>query len=418
MSVAFVLKGYPRLSETFIAQEIRGLEARGLPIRIVSLRHPTDKQRHPVHGEIEAPVSYLPEYLYREPLRVLKGYRAARRLPGFAKAWWAFLADLRRDFTANRMRRFGQACVLAAELPADVTRLHFHFLHTPASVTRYAAMMRKLPWGGSAHAKDIWTSPDWDLREKLADLDWVTTCTAYGARHLKSLAPAPAKVHLDYHGIDLDRFPRADRTYTRTGGNAGEEPVTLVSVGRLVAKKGYDDLLAALGRLPKDLNWRFIHLGGGTLSDRFKQQAADLGISDRIEWRGAQPQTRVLEALRTADLFVLASKISEDGDRDGLPNVLMEAQTQGLAVLATDVSAIPELIDDGETGLLVPPQDPDALATALARLIREPDFRERLGRAGDMRVRQTFDAHTCLDALAAKFGLDTAEGYEGRMDVA
>ena len=155
----FVLKGYPRLSETFIAQEIRALEQRGLVIRIASLRHPTDRKTHPIAAEIKAAVDYLPEYLYREPLRVWRGWRRARRLPGYRAARTAWLRDLRRDRSPNRGRRFGQALVLAAELPATVQHLHAHFLHTPASVARYAAMMTGRPWSASAHAKDIRTTP-------------------------------------------------------------------------------------------------------------------------------------------------------------------------------------------------------------------------------------------------------------------
>ena len=176
--VAFVLKGYPRLSETFIAQEIRSLERMGLDIRLYSMRQPTDGKRHPVHDEIKALVVYLPEYLYQEPLRVLRGWRRARRMPGYRRAKAAWIRDLKRDRTPNRIRRFGQACVLAAELPSEIGRIHAHFLHTPSSVARYAAAMRELPWSASAHAKDIWTSPDWDIRDKLADLSWAVTCTA------------------------------------------------------------------------------------------------------------------------------------------------------------------------------------------------------------------------------------------------
>ncbi|MBL4720523.1 MAG: colanic acid biosynthesis glycosyltransferase WcaL, partial [Alphaproteobacteria bacterium] len=162
MAVAFVLKGYPRLSETFIAQEILALEQRGIDIRIVSLRHPTDTDTHPIHREIRAPVLYLPEYLHDAPGRTARAVMAIRKRPGFAKAFAIWRGDLRRDFTRNRVRRFGQACVLAHELPADVDCLHAHFLHTPASVTRYAAIMAELPWSGSAHAKDIWTTPVWE----------------------------------------------------------------------------------------------------------------------------------------------------------------------------------------------------------------------------------------------------------------
>jgi glycosyltransferase involved in cell wall biosynthesis len=395
--VAFVLKGYPRLSETFIAQEILALERRGLDIRLISLRHPTERDAHPVHAEIRAPVNYLPEYLHAEPARVWRGWRAARRLPGYRNAHAAWRADLKRDPTRNRLRRFGQACVLAAELPGDIARLHFHFLHTPASVTRYAAMMRGLPWSGSAHAKDIWTTPGWEIREKLAEADWVVTCTASGAAHLQSLAPAPARVALQYHGLDLSRFTAAPRRA------ADPATVTILSVGRAVAKKGYDDLIDALGRLRTDRDWRLIHIGGGPLLDMLKRRAEAAGIAARINWQGARPQPDVLAALRCADLFVLASKIAPDGDRDGLPNVLMEAQSQGLCTVATSVSAIPELIRDGETGILVPPGDPDALAAALDRAIGDAALRARLGEAGRARVAAEFDAGRQADALFARF---------------
>jgi hypothetical protein len=164
LRVAFILKGYPRLSETFIAQEIAALERRGLDILIVSLRRPTDSRRHPVHQEIRAAVLYLPEYLLLEPLRVLRAWWNVRRSFDFKPVFSLWLKDLRRDLTPNRMRRFGQALVLAAELPADVRHLHTHFLHTPASVTRYAAALLGLPWSGSAHAKDVWTTPEWEKR--------------------------------------------------------------------------------------------------------------------------------------------------------------------------------------------------------------------------------------------------------------
>ena len=140
-TIAFVLKGYPRLSETFIAQEILALEQAGLDIEIVSLRKPTDASVHPVNREIKAPVRYLPEYLHQEPGRVWRAWRRVRKLPGYGAARRVFLRDLRRDLTRNRIRRWGQALVLAAELPPGTSRLHSHFIHTPASVTRYTSLM-------------------------------------------------------------------------------------------------------------------------------------------------------------------------------------------------------------------------------------------------------------------------------------
>lgn len=405
-TLVVVVKGYPRLSETFIAQELLGLERAGLALEIVALRHPTDTATHPVHAEIRAPVRYLPEYLYQECRRVLRGWWRARRLPGYRAARAAFLADLARDRSPNRVRRFGQALVLAAELDPRCTRLHAHFLHTPASVTRYASLLTGLPWTASAHAKDIWTSPDWDLAVKLADARWVVTCTRAGHARLNALAPPDGRVHLSYHGLDLDRFPPYPAPRPPRDGRG--EPVRLLAVGRAVDKKGFDLLLAALARLPPALAWTLAHVGGGTRLPALRAQAQALGLATRIEWLGALPQTAVLERYRSADLFVLPCRVSADGDRDGLPNVLVEAASQRLACLSTRVSGVPELLDDGVSGVLVEPGDVPALAAALERLIRDPALRERLGTAAEARVRTHFDHAACLAGLLALFGVRPA----------
>lgn len=405
MRVAFVLKGYPRLSETFIAQEIAALERRGLDILIVSLRKPSDARVHPVHREIRAPVLYLPEYLLLEPLRVIRSWWKVRDTGNYRKAralWWK---DFLRDLTANRMRRFGQALVLAAELPKDVAKLHAHFLHTPASVARYAAALLGLPWSGSAHAKDIWTTPEWEKREKLAACEWLVTCTAANRDHLAALAP-PGRVELVYHGIDLARWrPASAPPRARDGRNAAD-PVVILSVCRLVEKKGTEVLLEALARIDRRLHWKFVHAGGGPLKARLAQRAAELGIA--VDWRGALTQEELLKAYAQADVFALASRVARDGDRDGLPNVLAEAQSQALPCVATRVSAIPELVRDGQTGILVAENDADALARALETLIVSPARRRALGHAGQSRVVESFGLDSNIGLLERRFGLADA----------
>lgn len=401
--VVVVLKGYPRLSETFIAQELRGLEEAGLDLVLVSLRAPTDTKRHAVHDEIAAPVVYLPEYLYQEPLRVLRGLAAALRRPGFGAVLRGFLRDLWRDPTPNRVRRLGQAAVLAAEWPEGAGWLHAHFIHTPASVADYAARLLRLPYSISAHAKDIWTSPDWQLAERLSRAAWTVTCTGTGHRHLQALAADPSRVHLSYHGLNLDRFPAlAEPRAPRDGSDPGD-PVRIVSVGRAVPKKGYDVLLRALALLPRDLHWRLDHFGDGPERKALKALADSSGLAGRTHWRGAVDQAAVLAAYRAADLFALACRITDDGDRDGLPNVLVEAASQGLACVSTAISAIPEVFADGRTALLVPPEDPAALARALETAIRAPALRARLGRAAEHRVRSTLDYRTSVRQLVALF---------------
>jgi glycosyltransferase involved in cell wall biosynthesis len=174
----------------------------------------------------------------------------------------------------------------------------------------------------------------------------------------------------------------------------------LLSVGRAVEKKGFDVLLDALSKLPSDLSWRWTHVGGGKILEQLQSQAASLGLFDRISWLGAQDQRQIIDLYRGSDLFVLPCREAADGDRDGLPNVLMEAQSQALACLSTDFSEIPELIIDGETGALVPPAAAAALTAALERLIRSPQERERLGLAGYERVRSKFEADGGIREIA------------------
>lgn len=398
-----VVKGYPRLSETFVAQELRGLELAEFDIVIVSLRRPTDKRRHAVHDEMRAPVHYLPEYLYQEPLRVALALWRAARLPGFRPSLRAFLGDVRRDLTPNRVRRFGQACVLVAEWPAGGAMLHAHFIHTPASVADYAARIMGMGWTVSAHAKDIWTSPAWELAGKLARARWAVTCTATGHAHLQSLAADPARVHLSYHGLNLDRFPQfMAKRPDRHGGNA-DDPVRILSVGRAVPKKGYDILLRALAQLPAQLHWRFTHIGGGPERAALQALAETLGIAPRITWRGALAQNQVLQAYRDADIFALACRITADGDRDGLPNVLLEAASQALVCVTTNISGIPEIFSSGENSWLSVPDDVTAFSRALQTAITSPGARKRMGYAAEQKVHTTLDFRTSVSQLAALF---------------
>ena len=250
--------------------------------------------------------------------------------------------------------------------------MYAHFMHTPSSVARYAAIMRGLPWSFSAHAKDIWTSPEWEKAEKLQakthGAAFGATCTAIGAEHLRGLADDPARIELIYHGLDLSRFPAPPQRATR----APDAPFHMLSVGRLVEKKGFDRLIDAFAMLPDTLDWHWTHIGGGTLGKALRDRATKAGVSHRISWNGACDQPEVISAMRKADLFVLPSRIAADGDRDGLPNVLMEAASQLLPILSTPVSAIPEFIETGRHGILCD-DNPASLAAAIARLAADPD---------------------------------------------
>jgi len=398
--LAIVVKGWPRLSETFIAQELVALERSGLDFEIWSLRHPTDKKTHPLHDQLLAKVIYLPEYLHQEPRRVLLAFMTVMLRPNFFKVFTHFLQDWRREKTRNRVRRFGQACVMAREMPKGTEAIYAHFLHTPSSVARYVSGLNCVPWSFSAHAKDIWTSPDWELREKLNSKTigaaFGATCTAFGAEHLNSLAKT-TPVDLVYHGLDLKRFPLSrDRTF-----RAANESFHMMSVGRSVEKKGFDRLISALALLPKESDWHWTHIGSGALDIKMRAQAEALGLTPQITWLGACDQNEVIDTMQVADLFVLPSRVAVDGDRDGLPNVLMEAASQMLPILSTPVSAIPEFIDDGVHGILSD-DTPEALAANMVRLAQNPDFSADLAKAAYKRLYSDFQMQPGINHLISR----------------
>jgi glycosyltransferase involved in cell wall biosynthesis len=395
--VVVVLKGYPRLSETFIAHELAALERRGLPLHIVSLRRPYDAIMHPVHATIRATVTYLPEYLHEAPGRVLAGHaRALARAPrryGWALALW--LRDLLGDPTPNRGRRFGQAGVLAAELPAGAAHLHAHFLHTPASVARYAAAMTGLGYSLAGHAKDVWTTPDRELRAKLAGARFTVTCTAAGQARLDALAPG--RVELVYHGLDRRLFAAPATFGSRRDGTDPDHPLRLLAVGRFQPKKGYATLFGAVARVRAEI--RLTVVGYGPLEAALRARVEALGLTDRVTWTGPLDQPAVRALYRASDLLLVASEVAPDGDRDGLPNVVLEALSQGLPVVATRAGAIPELVVDGVHGRLVPPADASALAAAIEQLGRDPDARRRMGAAGIRRIADGWDLDAGADRL-------------------
>jgi len=223
-------------------------------------------------------------------------------------------------------------------------------------------------------------------------------------QRLRELAPQPERLQLVYHGLDFAHLPAPPAARPPRDGSAPADPVVILSIGRKVEKKGYSDLLNALARLPQDLNWRFEHIGGGTLGDALEAQARRLGIADRCRWLGAQSQKAVFAALAHADLFVLASKKAADGDQDGLPNVLMEAAYQSVPIVSTRAAAIGEFIEDDTNGLLVAPGAPGELASALERLARGPALRRRLAEAAKRTVHTRFSYEAGIDWIAAALG--------------
>jgi glycosyltransferase involved in cell wall biosynthesis len=397
-TLAIVVKGFPRLSETFVARELEALELRGIAFSLHALRKPGSDAKLVENRVREAP-QYLPEYLHEAPGDVVRAFFAARALAGFDEAWRAFRQDLAMEFARPRVRRFGQACVLAMQMPSGVKHVHAHFAHSPSSVARYAALMRGASFSMSAHAKDIWTAPAWDLTRKLNAASFVTVCNKAGHDRLASLG-GTALLKLIHHGVAQTLIAAAPHRQWRDGADPAQ-PVRLVTVARAVEKKGLRRLLDALAAVPRELSFRLDHYGGGDLLNELKAKSKALGLADRVTWHGPAAHREVIAALDQSDLFVLPAVIGNDGDRDGIPNAVMEARARGLAVVASRVGGIDEVIEDGRTGRLVPAGDVSALTLVLDDLIRKPFVRAQLGASALEQTRKSADAEAGYDAIAA-----------------
>ena len=396
--VAYLLKRFPRLSETFILNEVLALKRSGLALQVYALMDPQEKQVQPEAAALRREVVYLHDAhrAIRSTLRILAG--AARHglghPVGALRVLWAVLSIHR---SLPSIRHAAEGMWLAGDLRRRrITRLHAHFIHSPGAVAYFAWLAGGPPFSVTAHAKDLYTTLPRNLRIRGDAADFIVTCSTANADYLRQLLSreAAGRIQVIHHGVDLGRF---------MPGQA-KEPGRILSVGRLVPKKGFADLIAALDQLNRDgYGFDAEIYGGGPLHDDLRRQAQRCGLTDHIRFHGARPQEAIIAAYRRAALFVLAPVITDTGDRDGIPNVLVEAMACGVPVISTRVSGIPELITDGIDGLLVEPDDPVGLAQAMARLLTDPDLGARLGRAGRQKVERLFDIRSARDRLLVLF---------------
>jgi len=375
--VLYVLKRFPRLSETFILREILALEARGERVLIDSLLPPEEGPRHPELDRLRAPVRLLP----RHPrLRDRDVARAHLRLATRAPRRWLALAG-RAAGDPEAWRRFLQAGLVAGRLRQQAVRhVHAHFATAAAVVARDAGILAGIPVTVTAHAKDVFHEENAPLLpRRLRGVDAVVTVTDHNAAHLREVLPR-TRVHVVRNGMALSE--------PRTGTKAG--PVLCVS--RLVPKKGIDTLLTAFGLLAGDRPELELELiGGGPLDGSLRHQAREMGLADRVYFRGSLSSAEVRMALYRCAMLALPCRVDESGDRDGLPTVLLEALACGTPVVTTRILGLPELVRDGETGLLVAPDDPPGLAAAIAALLDDPTRAAALGAAGRALVAQLHD---------------------------
>jgi colanic acid/amylovoran biosynthesis glycosyltransferase len=395
--VAYILKMYPRFSETFVLNELIELERQGLALRIFSLREPNDGI---VHGEVDLVRGAVTYIRWRQVIPVARAHaRVLRRSPGrYVKA---LLLALGRHRLLS-IKYFLKAGVVADHVQREgIWHIHAHFASSGASVALDVHRLTGVPYSFTAHAKDIYRhGVDLDyLRTKLEQARFAVTVSDYNRRHLARLGGHD--IVRIYNGLDLRRFVR--------NGVAADEPPLVLAVGRLVEKKGFDVLVRACALLRDDgVRFRCLIVGKGELAHELRTLIAALDLEQQVELAGPLPREELLEIFRRASVVAAPCVVGSDGNRDGLPTVLTEAMALEIPVVATPVTGIPELVEDGRTGLIVPERDSAALAAAICRLVEDAETARRLAAAGRERVERDFDLHVNVGKLRTLFEASAA----------
>lgn len=409
--IAYLLKTYPRLSETFILNEILGMEDLGARLHIFSLRRPDDESFHPAVTKVKARVTYALALGRRshffDALMVI--YWHATLLLLRPKAYVGTIRNYLRRPGHQRLKELMQAGYLAGEMKrSGCTHLHAHFANAPTTVAELIKSFSGIPYSFTAHAKDIYRSNAHELDRKIAGADFVLTCTGFNLRHLRQLSTSRTPIDCIYHGIDLTLFD--GRRKGEGDESASSTAPLILSVGRFCEKKGLPYLIRAC-KLLKDSgsNFRCRIIGYGPMQEELDSLIDNLDLRDRLTLVGKMTQNQIADQYREADIFALPCLVTDDGDRDGIPNVLIEAMAQRIPVVSTDVSGISELVTPMDNGLLVPEKDAEALAFAIDRLLRDSELRHRMGDNGRARVLSYFSLETSASAVWTAFQLRLAK---------
>ncbi len=405
MKIGYVLKRFPRLSETFVLNEILALERAGIEVEIFSLLKPPQEERHGVLERLKAKVTYLPSTGNLGRIKMLQGLGAAETsFGGLVDDSIAGFGDLYPAKTGEAIAALHiKAAVLSVLAQQNnVQQFHAHFGSDATTVALLASRLSGVGYSFTAHARDIYhtySTPNADnamRRQKISEASFVVTVSDYNARYLRSLAPASAShIHRLYNGIDLDRFrKRSNRPQKRK----------ILAIGRLIEKKGFTHLINACSLLAaKGVEFECEIVGEGPLRTDLENQIIRFDLAARVSLVGSMAQEKLIETVSSAELVVLPCVVSESGDRDGLPTVLLEAMAMGVPTITTTVSGGPEIVVDGKTGFLVEPADEVDLAAKLERILDDPELAQQMGCAGRRRAENLFSLEKNAQALAEYF---------------
>ncbi|MFQ5498207.1 MAG: glycosyltransferase family 4 protein [Candidatus Zixiibacteriota bacterium] len=385
--VGYVTKMFPRLSETFILNEILELERQGAKVTIFSIKKPSEGQFHPQLSQLKARVLYL-EGLDPKKWPIWIGQNWQTLEPHRENLWHAIEQAVKDPDVSNVDEIWWSAWVAAQSRLLGIDRLHAHFASLPSTIAYLANQISGIPFSFTAHAKDIFVyeNNEHHLQQKLTAADSVVTVTAFNRRYLadKYNNVDNTRLKVIHNGIDLSLFVPVDASRRRKE--------LILSVGRLVPKKGFDDLLQACVHLKQSgQNFECWIVGDGPEADSLLALRKSLGLQEEVQFTGPKNLEEVRQMMQQATLFCLPCKVAEDNNQDALPTVLLEALASGLPVVSTTISGIPEIVETGKEGFLVPADHPTALADKMASLLADPELRQQCGLRGREKATNKFD---------------------------
>jgi glycosyltransferase involved in cell wall biosynthesis len=425
-TIAYVLKGYPRLTDTFITSEVYRMEQQGLRLRVFVIKPCTEPVPSDLLDRIAAKPVYMPEttsmsksslfgWLSENLKHFLPSLRRVFRKNPFgvlraAGVAFAQAVRARKKFWSwprkVYVKEFLQGAMLAdmLEQAGDVSHIHGHYCHGATTVTWFASMMTKLPFSFTAHAKDIYLpslNPAGLLRRKMDAARFVITCTDANRDYLENLG-SKTPVYCIYHGLNAEFYNIMKK---HPAARATNGHFRVLGVGRLIPKKGFDILVQACAVLHRQhVPFEAVIVAeGGEHENEIRRLIQVNGLENSVFLPGPMSQSQLFDEYRKASAFCLPCRVLENGDRDGIPNVLMEAMAVGVPVLSTPISGIPELIHDGVNGLLVPSEDPGALAEAFLRLTRDDRLAADLSRNAQETIEMRFNGDKLAARMASLF---------------
>lgn len=392
----YVLGEFPSKTEYFVLQEIRGMQERGFDLCLFVLRRDIDTAGVLKAGEFDGRLVYDPPWFSLPKLAAVMGlfFRKSAKVLRWIQGEWNIKGQSFRQRLAIFKHLHSAAFFISQIRHPSPIWLHAHFANAPSRVARCIAHFTGSQYSLTAHANDIYV-PASHFEANLRSASGIVTCTSANKAHLADLFPFIAgRLHRVYHGIDLESWP-----FQAASAPSGK--VKLLGVGRMVEKKGFQHLVPALKLLDeKGFGFECRLIGEGPLLPALKDLVKEHGLSERIEFVGHLPQAAVRNALREADIFVLPCLVASDGDRDGLPNVVVEAMASGTPVISTAISAIGEVITDGETGLFAAEGDPVDIARQIESLAGDGGLFRRLSEQGRKRIEAQLSIRACNDQLA------------------